>query len=104
MDAKIAKQSIFARKNYFYPDLPKGYQISQLYHPIVGEGEVLVNLEPGIARRVRIERIHMEQDAGNTESTPRHISIPNFILSRCFRRNNSKHGIGLPPPPHNVII
>ena len=64
--AKINLWSAFDRKNYFYPDLPQGYQISQLYHPIVGEGEVLVNMEPGIARRVRIERIHMEQDAGKS--------------------------------------
>ncbi|MBU0643265.1 MAG: Asp-tRNA(Asn)/Glu-tRNA(Gln) amidotransferase subunit GatB, partial [Alphaproteobacteria bacterium] len=54
------------RKNYFYPDLPQGYQISQLYHPIVGEGEVLVDMEPGVARLVRIERIHLEQDAGKS--------------------------------------
>ncbi|MCK5502822.1 MAG: Asp-tRNA(Asn)/Glu-tRNA(Gln) amidotransferase subunit GatB, partial [Tritonibacter mobilis] len=52
--------------NYFYPDLPQGYQISQLYHPIVGEGEVLVELGDGTARMVRIERIHMEQDAGKS--------------------------------------
>ena len=64
--AEINLHSIFDRKNYFYPDLPQGYQISQLYHPIVGEGEVIVNMEPGIARRVRIERIHMEQDAGKS--------------------------------------
>ena len=66
LNAKINKYSVFDRKNYFYADLPQGYQISQLYHPIVGEGEVIVNMEPGIARRVRIERIHMEQDAGKS--------------------------------------
>ena len=66
LKAKINLWSAFDRKNYFYPDLPQGYQISQLYHPIVGEGEVIVNMEPGIARRVRIERIHMEQDAGKS--------------------------------------
>ncbi|MDP4891158.1 Asp-tRNA(Asn)/Glu-tRNA(Gln) amidotransferase subunit GatB, partial [Cypionkella sp.] len=54
------------RKNYFYPDLPQGYQISQLYHPIVGEGEVLVEMGPGVARLVRVERIHLEQDAGKS--------------------------------------
>lgn len=64
LKAEINRFSRFDRKNYFYPDLPQGYQISQLYHPIVGEGEVLVDMEPGIARRVRIERIHLEQDAG----------------------------------------
>ncbi len=66
LKAKINLFSRFDRKNYFYPDLPQGYQISQLYHPIVGEGEVLVDMEPGVARRVRIERIHMEQDAGKS--------------------------------------
>ncbi|WP_372836891.1 Asp-tRNA(Asn)/Glu-tRNA(Gln) amidotransferase subunit GatB, partial [Puniceibacterium confluentis] len=66
LKAKINLFSAFDRKNYFYPDLPQGYQISQLYHPIVGEGEVIVDMEPGVARRVRIERIHIEQDAGKS--------------------------------------
>jgi aspartyl-tRNA(Asn)/glutamyl-tRNA(Gln) amidotransferase subunit B len=66
LKAKINLNSAFDRKNYFYPDLPQGYQISQLYHPIVGEGEVLVELGNGLARMVRIERIHMEQDAGKS--------------------------------------
>ncbi|MBY8974313.1 Asp-tRNA(Asn)/Glu-tRNA(Gln) amidotransferase subunit GatB [Rhodobacteraceae bacterium NNCM2] len=66
LKAQINLRSVFDRKNYFYPDLPQGYQISQFKHPIVGEGEVLVDLEPGIARRVRIERIHLEQDAGKS--------------------------------------
>ena len=66
LNAQINLWSAFDRKNYFYPDLPQGYQISQLYHPLVGEGEILVDMEPGIARRVRIERIHMEQDAGKS--------------------------------------
>ena len=66
LKAQINLVSAFDRKNYFYPDLPQGYQISQLYHPIVGEGEVLVEMGPGVARRVRIERIHMEQDAGKS--------------------------------------
>ncbi len=66
LKAEINLWSAFDRKNYFYPDLPQGYQISQLYHPIVGEGEILVDMEPGIARMVRIERIHMEQDAGKS--------------------------------------
>ena len=64
--AQINLMSAFDRKNYFYPDLPQGYQISQLYHPIVGEGEVLVELGDGTARLVRIERIHLEQDAGKS--------------------------------------
>ena len=66
LKADINLTSAFDRKNYFYPDLPQGYQISQLYHPIVGEGEVLVELGDGTARLVRIERIHMEQDAGKS--------------------------------------
>jgi len=66
LKAEINLYSRFDRKNYFYPDLPQGYQISQLYHPIVGEGEILVDMEPGIARKVRVERIHIEQDAGKS--------------------------------------
>ncbi len=66
LKAEINLMSAFDRKNYFYPDLPQGYQISQLYHPIVGEGEVLVEMGEGIARKVRIERIHLEQDAGKS--------------------------------------
>ena len=66
LNAEIHLRSAFDRKNYFYPDLPQGYQISQLYHPIVGEGEVLVEMGDGTARAVRIERIHLEQDAGKS--------------------------------------
>ncbi|WP_420859389.1 Asp-tRNA(Asn)/Glu-tRNA(Gln) amidotransferase subunit GatB [Marivivens marinus] len=66
LKAEINLFSAFDRKNYFYPDLPQGYQISQLYHPIVGEGEVLVEMGNGTARLVRIERIHLEQDAGKS--------------------------------------
>ncbi|MEM6898056.1 MAG: Asp-tRNA(Asn)/Glu-tRNA(Gln) amidotransferase subunit GatB, partial [Pseudomonadota bacterium] len=66
LKAEIHLKSAFDRKNYFYPDLPQGYQISQLYEPIVGEGEVLVELGDGTARLVRIERIHLEQDAGKS--------------------------------------
>ncbi|MBF9046656.1 Asp-tRNA(Asn)/Glu-tRNA(Gln) amidotransferase subunit GatB [Rhodobacterales bacterium LSUCC0031] len=66
LKAAIHLRSAFDRKNYFYPDLPQGYQISQLYHPIVGEGEVLVEMGDGSARLVRIERIHLEQDAGKS--------------------------------------
>ena len=66
LKAHINTFSAFDRKNYFYPDLPQGYQISQLYHPIVGEGEVFVELGDGTARLVRIERIHLEQDAGKS--------------------------------------
>ncbi|MEM6973754.1 MAG: Asp-tRNA(Asn)/Glu-tRNA(Gln) amidotransferase subunit GatB [Pseudomonadota bacterium] len=66
LKAEINRRSIFDRKQYFYPDLPQGYQISQFKHPIVGEGEVIVDMAPGVGRRVRIERIHLEQDAGKS--------------------------------------
>src|SRR3954467_5711425 len=67
LEARINPWSRFDRKNYFYADLPQGYQISQLYHPIVGEGEIEIVLDEkdeGSARRVGVERIHLEQDAG----------------------------------------
>ncbi|MDG2474737.1 MAG: Asp-tRNA(Asn)/Glu-tRNA(Gln) amidotransferase subunit GatB [Paracoccaceae bacterium] len=66
LNAKINLTSKFDRKNYFYPDLPQGYQISQLYEPLVGEGKVRVDLKSGAGRTVRIERIHIEQDAGKS--------------------------------------
>jgi aspartyl-tRNA(Asn)/glutamyl-tRNA(Gln) amidotransferase subunit B len=62
--AKINLTSVFARKNYFYPDLPQGYQISQYESPIVGEGEVLLDRPDGTTRKIGIERLHLEQDAG----------------------------------------
>ncbi|MBV8685894.1 MAG: Asp-tRNA(Asn)/Glu-tRNA(Gln) amidotransferase subunit GatB [Alphaproteobacteria bacterium] len=67
LEARINPWSRFDRKNYFYADLPQGYQISQLYHPIVGEGEVEIltdEKDEGSAKRIGIERIHLEQDAG----------------------------------------
>ncbi|WP_106639399.1 Asp-tRNA(Asn)/Glu-tRNA(Gln) amidotransferase subunit GatB [Allosphingosinicella vermicomposti] len=64
IDAKINAWSRFDRKNYFYADLPQGYQISQLYHPLVGEGEIEVELEGGATKKIGVERIHVEQDAG----------------------------------------
>lgn len=64
LKAKINRRSQFDRKNYFYPDLPTGYQISQLYFPIVGEGVVEVEAEDGSFFNVGIERLHLEQDAG----------------------------------------
>jgi aspartyl-tRNA(Asn)/glutamyl-tRNA(Gln) amidotransferase subunit B len=63
LNAKINPRSVFDRKNYFYPDLPQGYQISQYKSPIVGEGEVTVDLPEGETVRVGIERLHLEQDA-----------------------------------------
>jgi aspartyl-tRNA(Asn)/glutamyl-tRNA(Gln) amidotransferase subunit B len=64
LKAKINLKSFFDRKNYFYPDLPQGYQISQYKDPIVGEGEVIVEHDDGSTFSVRIERLHLEQDAG----------------------------------------
>lgn len=67
LEARINPWSRFDRKNYFYADLPQGYQISQLYHPIVGEGEIEILLDEkdeGSAKRIGVERIHLEQDAG----------------------------------------
>jgi aspartyl-tRNA(Asn)/glutamyl-tRNA(Gln) amidotransferase subunit B len=64
LKAKINERSVFDRKNYFYPDLPQGYQISQYKSPIVGEGEVVVDMPDGETVRVGIERLHLEQDAG----------------------------------------
>src|SRR5215472_13934287 len=66
LKAKINLKSVFDRKNYFYPDLPQGYQISQYKSPIVGEGEVIVDLPDGETVRVAIERLHLEQDAGKS--------------------------------------
>jgi aspartyl-tRNA(Asn)/glutamyl-tRNA(Gln) amidotransferase subunit B len=66
LKARINEKSVFDRKNYFYPDLPQGYQISQYKSPIVGEGEVLVDMPDGETVRVGIERLHLEQDAGKS--------------------------------------
>jgi aspartyl-tRNA(Asn)/glutamyl-tRNA(Gln) amidotransferase subunit B len=66
LKAQINLRSIFDRKNYFYPDLPQGYQISQYKDPIVGEGEVTIDLKDGESIRVGIERLHLEQDAGKS--------------------------------------
>ena len=64
LNARINLRSVFDRKNYFYPDLPQGYQISQYKSPIVGEGEITLELEGGKTATVGIERLHLEQDAG----------------------------------------
>ena len=66
LKAKINRRSTFDRKNYFYPDLPQGYQISQYKSPIVGEGEIQVDLSPERSIRVGVERLHLEQDAGKS--------------------------------------
>jgi aspartyl-tRNA(Asn)/glutamyl-tRNA(Gln) amidotransferase subunit B len=66
LNARINLKSVFDRKNYFYPDLPQGYQISQYKSPIVGEGEVVVDMPDGASVTVGIERLHLEQDAGKS--------------------------------------
>jgi aspartyl-tRNA(Asn)/glutamyl-tRNA(Gln) amidotransferase subunit B len=66
LNAQINKRSVFDRKNYFYPDLPQGYQISQFKDPIVGEGEIVVDVTPSEQITVGIERLHLEQDAGKS--------------------------------------
>ena len=75
--ARIAPRSVFARKNYFYPDLPKGYQISQYELPIVAEGSIDIVLDDGTRKRVGITRAHLEEDAGKSlhEGLPGHSGI-----------------------------
>ncbi len=81
LNAKINLRSVFDRKNYFYPDLPQGYQISQFSQPIVGEGVVHVELEDGSTCDVGIERLHLEQDAGKSVHD-RHPSRSHVDLNR----------------------
>jgi len=66
IDAKIGKTSVFDRKNYFYPDLPKGYQTSQLDFPTVGKGSLVINMEDGTQKTIGVTRAHMEEDAGKS--------------------------------------
>src|ERR1700687_3197934 len=66
LDARINLYSVFDRKNYFYPDLPAGYQISQYQQPIVGQGRVVLDMPDGSARTIAITRLHLEQDAGKS--------------------------------------
>jgi aspartyl-tRNA(Asn)/glutamyl-tRNA(Gln) amidotransferase subunit B len=79
LKAKINHRSVFDRKNYFYPDLPQGYQISQFKNPIVGEGEVIVDVSPTERITVGIERLHLEQDAGKSlhelSATESHVDL-----------------------------
>jgi aspartyl-tRNA(Asn)/glutamyl-tRNA(Gln) amidotransferase subunit B len=85
LDAVINRWSRFDRKNYFYADLPQGYQISQLYHPLVGEGEVEIltdEKDEGSARTIGIERIHVEQDAGKLMHD-QHPTMSYVDLNRC---------------------
>ena len=85
LEAKINKWSRFDRKNYFYADLPQGYQISQLYHPLVGEGEVEIvadEKDETTAKRIGVERIHVEQDAGKLMHD-QHPTMSYVDLNRC---------------------
>ena len=85
LDATINKWSRFDRKNYFYADLPQGYQISQLYHPLVGEGELEILVDEkdeGSTKRIGIERIHVEQDAGKLMHD-QHATMSYVDLNRC---------------------
>jgi aspartyl-tRNA(Asn)/glutamyl-tRNA(Gln) amidotransferase subunit B len=85
LEANINKWSRFDRKNYFYADLPQGYQISQLYHPLVGEGELEVLVDEkdeGSAKKIGIERIHVEQDAGKLMHD-QHATMSYVDLNRC---------------------
>ncbi len=66
INAEIGKRSVFERKNYFYPDLPKGYQTTQLAEPIVGAGYIDIQLEDGTEKRIRIHHAHLEEDAGKS--------------------------------------
>jgi len=66
IDAELGRTNVFARKNYFYPDLPKGYQTSQMDHPVVGKGHLDITLEDGSVKRIGITRAHLEEDAGKS--------------------------------------
>ena len=75
LNAEINLLSIFDRKNYFYADLPQGYQISQYKQPIVGAGSISITLPDGTTRDIGIERLHLEQDAGNHCTTSIHLNL-----------------------------
>jgi aspartyl-tRNA(Asn)/glutamyl-tRNA(Gln) amidotransferase subunit B len=86
LDAAINLESVFERKNYFYPDLPAGYQISQYLRPVVGHGRVVLEMPDGAVREIGITRLHLEQDAGKSLHD-RHPSLSFIDLNRA--------GIGL---------
>ncbi len=77
LKAQINRRSVFDRKNYFYPDLPQGYQISQFLDPIVGKGILIIDMPDGTAREIGITRLHLEQDAGKSlhEQSPKYSFI-----------------------------
>ena len=82
LNAKINLRSVFDRKNYFYPDLPQGYQISQFLDPIVGKGSLNIDLPDGTTKTIGITRLHLEQDAGKSlhDQSPHATFID---LNRC---------------------
>jgi aspartyl-tRNA(Asn)/glutamyl-tRNA(Gln) amidotransferase subunit B len=82
LDAEIKLESVFDRKNYFYPDLPAGYQISQYQQPVVGRGRVLLDMPDGTTREIGITRLHLEQDAGKSLHD-RHPSLSYVDLNRA---------------------
>ncbi|MQT13623.1 Asp-tRNA(Asn)/Glu-tRNA(Gln) amidotransferase subunit GatB [Segnochrobactrum spirostomi] len=81
LKAAINRRSVFDRKNYFYPDLPQGYQISQYKYPIVGEGEIILDMPDGEVVTVGVERVHLEQDAGKSLHD-QHPSMSHVDLNR----------------------
>jgi len=83
VDGEIQKRSVFARKNYFYPDLPKGYQISQYSHPVGKGGEVSFELESGRKKTCRVNRIHLEEDAGKSLHPERGETNTKIDFNRC---------------------
>ncbi len=84
-NCKIASHSVFARKHYFYPDLPKGYQISQYEEPLCEEGEIEIELENNARKRIRLIRIHLEEDAGKSIHTEAFVAENETLvdLNRC---------------------
>lgn len=82
LNAEINLTSVFDRKNYFYPDLPQGYQISQFKQPIVGRGHVDIDLSDGTTKRIGVERLHLEQDAGKSVHD-QHPTMSYVDLNRC---------------------
>ncbi len=98
LEAKINLRSVFDRKNYFYPDLPQGYQISQYKHPIVGEGVVTVDVSPTERITVGIERLHLEQDAGKSlhdlSATESHVDLNRSRRRADGDRVEARHALG----------
>ncbi|MEK9662718.1 MAG: Asp-tRNA(Asn)/Glu-tRNA(Gln) amidotransferase subunit GatB, partial [Alphaproteobacteria bacterium] len=98
LNAQINLHSVFERKNYFYADLPQGYQISQYQHPIVGEGTVVLDMPDGSTREIGIERLHMEQDAGKSmhDQDPRRSFIDLNRAGVCLMEIVSKPDLRSP--------